>query len=43
MSASDAPVDRPDWPFDGHLGKPIAKTSLQSAIDVPGPAAVAMR
>ena len=41
MSAAEALQKRPDWPFNGHLTKPITRTSLQRAIDQPMPAAVA--
>lgn len=33
MSASDAATEGPGWPFNGHLSKPITKSSLQRAIE----------
>ena len=33
MSASDAPRFTSTWPFNGHLSKPISKSTLQRAIE----------
>ena len=41
MSAADSPQKGPDWPFNGHLTKPITRAALQRAIDPPVLAAAA--
>ena len=43
ISAADAPEERPDSPFNGHLTKPITKPALQRAIERPVPATAATK